>query len=110
MNSAFPRASSRMRLRSIFLAPTALVMFLLFFVPLLIALAYSLLTPVPYGGVFPPWTLENYRRALDPLYLAMLWRSVWRAAVSTALCLLRGFPLALYMARYARHKTLLLNL
>jgi spermidine/putrescine transport system permease protein len=99
-----------MRLRSIFLAPTALVMFLLFFVPLLIALAYSLLTRGPYGGVFPPWTIENYRRALDPLYLAILWRSVWLAGVSTALCLLLGFPLALYIARSAGHKTLLLNL
>lgn len=99
-----------MRLRSIFLAPTALVMILLFFVPLLIALAYSLLTRGAYGGVFLPWTIENYRRALDPLYLVILWRSVWLAAISTALCLLLGFPLALYIARSARHKTLLLNL
>jgi spermidine/putrescine transport system permease protein len=99
-----------MRLRSLFLAPTAFVMILLFFVPLLIALAYSFLTRGPYGGVFPPWTVENYRRALDPLYLAILWRSVWLAAVSTALCLFLGFPLALYIARSARHKMLLLNL
>jgi len=35
---------------------------------------------------------------------------VWLAAVSTALCLVLGFPLALYIARSARHKTLLLNL
>ena len=60
-----------MRLRSVFLAPTALVMILLFFVPLLITLAYSLLTRGPYGGVFLPWTFENYQRALDPLYLAI---------------------------------------
>jgi spermidine/putrescine transport system permease protein len=99
-----------MRLRSIFLAPTALVTILLFFVPLLIALAYSFLTRGPYGGVFPPWTFENYRRALDPLYLAILWRSICVAAVSTLLCLLLGFPLALYIARAERHKTLLLNL
>jgi spermidine/putrescine transport system permease protein len=99
-----------MRLRSIFLAPTALVMILLFFVPLLIALAYSFLTRGPYGGVFPPWTFENYRRALDPLYLTILWRSVGLAAASTLLCLLLGFPLALYISRAQRHRTLLLNL
>lgn len=99
-----------MRLRYVFLAPVALVTIALFFVPLLIALAYSFLTRGPYGGIFPPWTLENYRRALDPLYLAILWRSVWLASISTLLCLILGFPLALYIARAKRHKILLLNL
>ena len=99
-----------MRLRHVFLAPAALITIVLFFVPLLIALAYSFLTRGPYGGVFPPWTIENYRRALDPLYLAILWRSIWLASISTLLCLLLGFPLALYIARAKRHKILLLNL
>ena len=99
-----------MRLRHVFLAPAALVTITLFFVPLLIALAYSFLTRGPYGGVFPPWTLDNYRRALDPLYLAILWRSIWLAGISTLLCLILGFPLALYIARAKRHKILLLNL
>ena len=39
-----------------------------------------------------------------------MWRSVWIAAVSTAVCLILGFPLALYIARAGRRKTLLLNL
>jgi spermidine/putrescine transport system permease protein len=99
-----------MRLRHVFLAPAALVTIVLFFVPLLIALAYSFLTRGPYGGVFAPWTFDNYRRALDPLYLAILWRSVWLASISTLLCLILGFPLALYIARAKRHKILLLNL
>jgi spermidine/putrescine transport system permease protein len=99
-----------MRLRSIFLAPAVFVMVALFFIPLLITLAYSFLTRGPYGGVFTPWTLGNYQRAVDPLYLVILWRSVWLAAVSTLLCLILAFPLALYIARAERHKTLLLNL
>src|SRR5690349_3712839 len=99
-----------MRLRHVFLAPAALVTIALFFVPLLIALAYSFLTRGPYGGVFPPWTLDYYQRALDPLYLAILWRSIWLASISTLLCLILGFPLALYIARAKRHKILLLNL
>ncbi len=99
-----------MRLRSVFLAPAVFVMIALFFVPLLITLAYSFLTRGPYGGVFTPWTFENYQRAVDPLYLVIFWRSVWLAAVSTLLCLILAFPLALYIARAERHKTLLLNL
>jgi spermidine/putrescine transport system permease protein len=99
-----------MRLRSIFLAPAVFVVIALFFVPLLITFAYSFLTRGPYGGVFTPWTFENYQRALDPLYLVILLRSVWLAAVSTLFCLILAFPLALYIARAERHKTLLLNL
>ena len=82
----------------------------LFFCPLLIVVAYSLLTRGPYGGVLPPWTIDSYRRVLDPLYLGILWRSVWVAAVSTLCCLMIAFPLALYVSRSGHRKTLLLNL
>lgn len=85
-------------------------MVLLFFIPLLIVFAYSMLTRGPYGGVMQPWTAESYGRVFDPLYLEILWRSVWLAFVATALCLVLGFPLALYIARSATHKTLFLNL
>ncbi|HEY7307685.1 MAG TPA: ABC transporter permease [Bryobacteraceae bacterium] len=98
------------RLRATFVAPSAMVMILLFFVPLLIVFVYSLLTRGPYGGVMKPWTIESYIRVFDPLYGEILWRSVWIALLSTGLCLLLGFPLALYIARSSTHKTLLLNL
>jgi spermidine/putrescine transport system permease protein len=99
-----------MKLRTVFLAPGAIVMLSLFFLPLLIVLAYSFLSRGAYGGVTQPWTAESYSRIFDPLYLTILWRSVWIAAVSTALCLVLAFPLALYIARAGVHKTLLLNL
>jgi spermidine/putrescine transport system permease protein len=98
------------RLRTAFLTPAAAVMFLLFFVPLLIVLAYSLLSRGVYGGVTGPWTLESYSRVFDPLYVEILWRSVWIAAVSTLLCLALAFPMALFIARSDRHKLLLLNI
>jgi spermidine/putrescine transport system permease protein len=100
----------RFRLQSSFIAPGAAVMLLLFFVPLLIVLAYSLLTRGTYGGVTLPWTTENYGRVFDPLYGEILWRSVWIAALSTAFCLVLGFPLALYIARSGKRKILMLNL
>lgn len=111
MNCGLTTAHRRMnRLRAAFVAPSAATMFLLFFVPLLIVFAYSLLTRGPYGGVMQPWTAQSYGRAFDPLYLEILWRSVWIAFLATLLCLLLAFPLALYIARSAQHKTLLLNL
>ena len=97
-------------LRRLFLAPGAAVMLTLFFVPLLIVIAYSILTRGPYGGVMRPWTVESYSRIFDPLYFTIIWRSVWISAVATMLCLILGFPLALYIARAGRRKTVLLNL
>jgi spermidine/putrescine transport system permease protein len=98
------------RLRNIFLAPASAFMLLLFLAPLLIVLAYSLLSRGAYGGVQLPLTAESYTRLFDPLYAAIAFRSFWIAAVSTLFCLLLGFPLALYIALYSRRKFLLLNL
>ena len=98
------------RLRLVFLAPGAAVMGSLFFLPLLIVLSYSFLSRGTYGGVVRPWTLESYGRVFDPLYAEIVWRSVWIAGVSTAVCLVLAFPLALYIARAGRRRTLLLNL
>ena len=98
------------RLRQLFLLPSAAVMIMLFFLPLLIVLFYSFLTRGAYGGVTLPFSSGSYQRVLDPLYLVIAWRSFWVASVSAIACLILGFPLALYIARYSRHKTLLLNL
>lgn len=87
------------RLRAIFLAPSAAITVLLFLVPLSIIVAYSFQTRGVYGGVAGPWTLENYGRLLDPLYGTILWRSVVMSVISTVLCLVLAFPLALFIAR-----------
>jgi spermidine/putrescine transport system permease protein len=97
------------RLRVAFLSPAVLVTIALFLAPMGIICAYSLLSRGAYGGVILPWTFENYRRVFDPLYAEIFWRSFLLAAVSTALCLILGFPLALCIARSQR-RTLLLNL
>ena len=78
--------------------------------PLAIVCAYSFLTRGDYGGVEHPWTLDNFTRLADPLYLAILWRSLWIAALSTAICALLGFPLALFIARAGRLRNLYLQL
>jgi len=96
--------------RNWYLLPARVWMAIFFAAPLAIVCAYSLLTRGDYGGVEQPWTLENFTRLADPLYLAILWRSLVIAALSTALCALLGFPLALFIARAGRHKNLLLQL
>ncbi|HVY91898.1 MAG TPA: ABC transporter permease [Bryobacteraceae bacterium] len=99
-----------MNLRSWFLLPARVWMMLFFAAPLAIVCAYSFLTRGDYGGVEHPWTIESYTRLADPLYLAILWRSLWIAGLSTALCVALGFPLALFISRAGRRKNLYLQL
>jgi spermidine/putrescine transport system permease protein len=98
------------RLRAWFLAPSWAVMATLFLAPLAIILAYSLLTRGVYGGITLPWTAESYQRLADSIYVAILWRSIWIAALATALCLVLGFPLALFISRAGNRKNLYLSL
>jgi spermidine/putrescine transport system permease protein len=99
-----------MNLRRWFLLPAWLWMVLLFLAPFAIVLAYSFLTRGAYGGTGQPWTLENYQRLFDPLYLTILVRSFALALAATVLCLLFAFPAALFIVRSARHRNLYLQL
>ena len=93
-----------MKLRSWFLLPSWLWMAALFTAPFAIVLAYSFLNRGPLGGVERPWTVENYQRLFDPLYLTILLRSFVVAAAATAICLVLAFPAALFIARASRHR------
>jgi spermidine/putrescine transport system permease protein len=97
-------------LRKIFLAPAWTLTLATLAAPLAIVLVYSLRTRGAYFGVEAPWTLENYARLWDPLYGAILLRSFWIAGVATALCLLLGFPLALFISQAGARKNVYLAL
>ena len=56
-------------------------------------------------------SFENYTRAFDPRFLPTFLNSVRYALITTALCLVIGYPLAYWISRYGgRHKILLLVL
>ena len=77
-----------------FLPPTAwLVLF--FLAPLALVWGFSFgekqgLVEIAING-----TLENYARALDPLYLRIFGKSFWFAALTTLICLAVGLPVAI---------------
>lgn len=98
------------RLRAIFITPAAALMLMTLVIPAAIICVYSVMTRGAYGGVERPFTLENYGRLFDPLYGMIFLRSFWIAGVATALCLLLGFPLALFIARSGTRKNLYLSL
>ena len=79
--------------------------------PVGLVLAYSFFQRGIYGGVVYDWTLDNYRRAFDGLYLRILWFSVRVAVEATIVSLLIGFPVAYFVAtRPPRWRTVLLVL
>lgn len=106
MNSS----SETARLRRWFLAPAWMLVIATLLVPLAIIVVYSLLTRGGYGGVEPPFTLESYTRLFDPLYGVIFVRSFWIAGVATILCLVLGFPLALFIAQSGSRRNLYLSL
>ncbi len=66
--------------------------------PLAMVFATSLATRGLYGGIDWSLSFENFTRSFDPLYAKILFRSVWLALVTSALCFAIGFPMALAMA------------
>jgi len=80
-------------------------------VPVLLVLAFSFLTRGRFGGVVGEFTLANYARALEPVYLRVLGTSLLIAAAATVLALLLGYPTAYAIARLpARWRTVALVL
>jgi spermidine/putrescine transport system permease protein len=67
-------------------------------VPLGIVVVYSLISKGIYGGVVFDFTLENYERATDWIYLHIFWNSLKLATFTAVSCLLIGYPMAYVMA------------
>lgn len=101
--------SKQMRL---LLAPAVVWLVLFLIAPLAIAIIVSLATRGPYGKTIYELSLDNYRKAFDPLYLHAYWRTIWIAAATTLLCAAISFPVAYYLALRApeRWKRILLVL
>ncbi|HMK08208.1 MAG TPA: ABC transporter permease [Anaerolineales bacterium] len=119
------RATRRLR-ESSSLQGTALVlpgllwMVVFLILPLVLIVVLSLAWRGEYGPVdwgttvrefFSRLSLNNYGRLIDPLYMEVLWTSLRMATVTTAICLVVGYPVAYYLARSAqRFRNLLLFL
>jgi len=85
----------------VLLVPAALLLVLLLGGAQALMLIASLGRRSAYGGVLHEWGARNYLRALEPLYVSVLGRSVLLAAATTVACLLVGYPVAYWLARQA---------
>ncbi|MGQ0486627.1 MAG: ABC transporter permease [Hyphomicrobiales bacterium] len=82
------------------MAPGLLWLAAFMVVPCLLVLALAFFERGTYGGI--DWnaaTLENFRRAADPLYLSIFLDSARIAFIATAAALLIGYPAAYAIAR-----------
>ena len=78
--------------------PPSLWLVVFFTLPLAIIWVYSFAERGPQGQVLLAFTLANYDRAIEWIHLGIIWKSVWVAAVTTAICVLAGLPLAMGIA------------
>jgi spermidine/putrescine transport system permease protein len=80
------------------LAPGGLWLFFFFVLPLLIVMLYSFATPGPTGNVIWQFNFDSYITLMGKdLYFNAYYRSLWVGLQTTVICLLVGYPLALYM-------------
>ncbi|WP_026896175.1 ABC transporter permease [Clostridiisalibacter paucivorans] len=68
-------------------------------IPLLAVLFFSLTTGDISNLSEIKFSLSNYIRFLDPIYIKVLWRSVFLALISTIICLIIGYPAAMILAK-----------
>ena len=71
---------------------------LFFLIPLAVVWAYSFGANSGPTSIELTGTFSNYFRALEPLYLDIFWKSIIVAGITTLLCLVVGFPVALAIA------------
>lgn len=74
--------------------PPILWLIAFFVIPLGIIWAYSFGENVTQIEIGITGTFANYARVLEPLYLTIFLKSAWVAALTTFLCLIIGFPVA----------------
>ena len=79
------------------LTPVTIWLGLFFLMPLLLILVYSFGTSGVYGGITLGFNPGNYLKVFDPLYLEIVARSLFIAALTTCLCLALGYPLAYFI-------------
>jgi len=83
------------------LAPSGIWLLLLLVLPTLIIFELSLVPNIRPGDVVNPSGFQNYIRIFDPLYLQVIWRSLFLAFGTTIICLILGFPVAYWIALIA---------
>jgi spermidine/putrescine transport system permease protein len=93
-----PRTKRERFTLGVLISPTLFWLIFFFILPLLIIFIYSFLDRGTFGGIEWTFQLDNYVRFVDPLYLKIFGRSLMIAGITTAICLIFGYPMAYWIA------------
>jgi spermidine/putrescine transport system permease protein len=80
------------------LAPAGIWLTVFMLVPLLIIAYFSFGGRDDIGKFVPGFSFHNYVRFFQGPYLVALLRSIWLSVTTTSVCLLLGFPVAMWLA------------
>ncbi|MER6505762.1 ABC transporter permease [Nonomuraea sp. NPDC048881] len=72
---------------------------MLLLVPLALVLSYTVFQRGRFGGIVYEFTLENFQRLFDSLYLNVVGDSLKMATIATLIALLLGYPTAYLIAQ-----------
>jgi len=89
---------SRWFQRGVFVGPAFIYWIVLFLGPVSLILAYSFFRRSLTGGVDYTFTLDNYTRLANPIYLKVMVFSVRTAALTTLIALVLGYATAYFIA------------
>lgn len=86
-----------MKKRNSFLVtPYGIWLILFTVIPLFLVLYYSLTIRTPEGVQF---SLENFKRFFDPIYIGVFMHSLWLAVICTVICFVLGYPIAYIISK-----------
>lgn len=95
----------------LYMGPITFLLTLFVFAPLLIILFYSFLKSGQYGEIVYEFTLKNISAVLGAGYGGVFLTSLYLAFQTNIICILVGYPLAYYIARYGgKWKVLLISM
>jgi len=81
--------------RKLLTAPYLLWMLIFTIIPLLLVIYFSMFETDAEGIRF---TTKHLERVFEPIYLKVIFRSIWLAFISTVCCLVIGYPMAMILA------------
>jgi spermidine/putrescine transport system permease protein len=76
--------------------------------PNLLVVGASVMTRDPSTFIALPLNLDAYRQLFNPLYLDVFLHSLWMATLTTAICLLIGYPFAWALSKVQKRRQMLL--
>jgi len=82
-----------------FAYPYVVWIFIFIALPAFLVLLYSVTTKESNGLTTIHFTWENFKNFFQPLYLNILWDSIYLAAISTIICLMLGYPAAYIISK-----------